>query len=124
MKLTIIGSMAFYERFKVIKDILKSHGHQVVIPLPEEHYKKSNKSKIDSMKDNNKNIEESDAILVANYEKRNMKNYIGVNSIMEIGMAFNRKKKIFILNKIPDNCKEEFIAIGVIELNGNLKDIK
>jgi hypothetical protein len=124
MKLTIIGSMAFYERFKVIKNILESHGHQVVIPLPDEHYKESNKIKKDSMEDYNREIEGSDAILVANYEKNNMKNYIGVNSIMEIGMAFNRKKKIFILNKIPDNCKEEFNAIGVIELNGNLKDIK
>ena len=116
--------MAFYEKFKEIKQSLEKQGHQIVIPLPDEFYKEKGKIKRDSMEDYNKEIENSDAILVANYEKHNIKNYIGTNSIMEVGMAFNRKKKIFILNKIPDNCKEEFTAIGVIELNGNLKKIK
>lgn len=112
--------MAFYEKIKKLKQDLEIQGHTVVIPLPDEHYKNSGKIKLDSMKDYNKEIENSDAILVANYEKHDIKNYIGVNSLMEIGMAFNRKKKIFILNQIPDNCKEEFSAIGVIELNGDL----
>jgi diphthamide synthase subunit DPH2 len=124
MKITIIGSMKFYEKLKEIKTILEKQGHNVVIPLPDEHYKESGKIKRDSMEDYNKEIEKSDAILVANYEKNNIKNYIGVNSIMEVGMAFNRKKKIFILNQIPENCIVEFNAIDVIELNGDLTKIK
>jgi diphthamide synthase subunit DPH2 len=124
MKITIVGSMAFYEKFKEIKNILEKQANKVVIPLPDEHYKEKGKVKRDSMEDYNREIENSDAILVANYEKHNIKNYIGVNALMEIGMAFNRKKKIFILNQIPDNCKDEFNAIGVIELNGDLNKIK
>lgn len=72
------------------------------------------------MEDYNKKIEESDAILVGNYKKNNLNNCIGINSIMEIGMAFNRKKKIFILFKIPEDCKDEFSAIGAVELNEDL----
>jgi hypothetical protein len=124
MKITIVGSMKFYEKFIEIKQNLEKKGHTTVIPLPDEHYKNSGKIKRDSMEDYNKEIEQSDAILVANYEKHNIKNYIGTNSIMEVGMAFNRKKKIYILNQIPDNCKEEFSAINVIELNGDLNKIK
>ena len=124
MKITIIGSMSFYEKFKSIKETLEKQGNKVVIPLPDEFYKNMGKIKRDSMEDYNKEIESSDAILVANYEKNNIKDYIGTNAIMEVGMAFNQKKKIFILNQIPENCKDEFQAIGVIELNGDLNKVK
>jgi hypothetical protein len=124
MKITIVGSMAFYEKIKIIKQTLENQGHAVIIPLPDEYYEKSNKVKKDSMEDFNRNLKKSDAILVANYKKHDIENYIGVNSLMEIGMAFNRKKKIFILNSIPDNCKDEFQAIGVIVLNADLSKIK
>lgn len=124
MKIIIIGSMKFYPEFVKLKQEIEKLGNKVIIPMPDEYYEKSGKIKIDSMQDYNKEIETSDAILVANYEKNNIKNYIGVNSIMETGIAFNRKKKVFILNEIPDNCKEEFNAIGVIELKGNLGNIK
>jgi len=124
MKITIVGSMAFYEKFLKIKEILEMQSHKIIIPLPDEFYEKSQKIKKDSMQDYNKKIEESDAILVANYSKDNVNDYIGTNSLIEIGIAFNRKKKIFILNKIPQNCKDELSAIGVIELNGDLNKIK
>jgi hypothetical protein len=124
MKITIIGSMDFYEKYLELKKQLKKIGHIVKIPLPDKFYEKSGKIKIDSMKDFNNNLTWSDAILIANYEKNKIKNYIGINSIMEIGMAFNRNKKIFILFEIPDNCKEEFKAINVIELKEDLSKIK
>lgn len=75
------------------------------------------------MVDFNKNLENSDAILVANYEKNNQKDYIGFNSIMEIGMAFNRKKKIYLLFDIPPNCKDELEAIMCVTLKGNLDNL-
>jgi len=75
------------------------------------------------VQDFNKNLEKSDAVLVANYEKHGQKNYIGFNSIMEIGMAFNRNKKIFILFNIPKHCKEELTAIGCKVLNGDIDKI-
>lgn len=116
--------MVFHEKYQKIKRILEEKGHLVIIPFSDNHYKNSKNIKKESMNDFNKNIKKSDAILVVNYEKNNIDNYIGINSIMEIGIAFNRKKKIFILNKIPENCKDEFSAIGAIELNGDLAKIK
>ncbi len=117
MKITIVGSMQFYDKYKELKIVLEGMNHKVILPLP-------NKTKLKAMQDFNKDLEKSDAILVANYDKNGIKNYIGVNGLMEVGMAYNRKRKIFILNKIPDNCKIEFEAMKVTELNGDLTKIK
>lgn len=124
MKIIIVGSMKFYDKHKEIKEKLEADGHKIIIPLLNEAYPNENNVKRKTMEDFNDNLEESDAILVANFDKENKKNYIGINSLMEIGMTFNRNKKIFILNDIPDNCKEELEAIGVIALKGNLNNLK
>lgn len=124
MKIIIIGSMGFYQKYLELENALKEKGHEVISPLPDEFYKQNNKIKRDAMEDFNKNLKKVDAILVANYDKNNIDNCIGVNTLMEIGMAFNRKKKIFILKKIPQSCKEEFEAIEATELNEKLENIK
>lgn len=116
--------MAFHENFLQLKKELEKQGHLVKIPLPDNNYKNSNNFKLDSMLDFNENLKWSDAILIANYKKNNIENYIGFNSIMEIGMAFNQKKKIFMLFKNPINSSDELNAIGVIELNGDTSLIK
>ena len=45
----------------------------------------------------------SDAILVLNFDKRDIKNYVGGNTLMEIGFAHVNDKKIFLLNPIPED---------------------
>ena len=80
--------------------------------------------KLKAMQDFNKNLDKSDAILVANFEKHEKKHYIGANSLMEIGMAFNKNKKIFILYDIPEEYKDELSAIGCIILKGDLTKIR
>ena len=99
MKITIVGSMAFHKEYEKIKEQLEKMGHQVIIPLPDEHYCKERDIKKCAMLDFNKNLDKSDAILMANFEKNGIKNYIGINSIMEIGMAFNHGKKIFLRHR-------------------------
>ncbi|MEK6811203.1 MAG: hypothetical protein AABX96_01700 [Nanoarchaeota archaeon] len=123
MKILIIGSMKFHKKYEFLKKQLEKNKHQLIIPEPDKFYNEEKNIKLKAMQDFNKNLEKSDAILVANYEKHNQKNYIGFNSIMEIGMAFNRNKKIFILFNIPDNCKDELEAIGSIVLNGDIDKI-
>ena len=68
----------------------------------------------------------SDAILVLNYDKKGIKNYIGGNTLMEIGFAHILNKKIFLLNPIPDIdfYKSEIEATKPIILNGNLSNLK
>lgn len=124
MKITIVGSMTFYEKYKKIKQELEKQGHKVIIPLSDDHYQEEENIKRKTMEDFNENLEKSNAILVANFNKNSKKNYIGINSIMEIGMAFNRDKKIFILNEIPEDCKEELKAIGCIVLNRDLEKLQ
>ena len=116
--------MMFHKKYELIKQALESSGHKIIIPLPDEFYSKEKDVKLKAMRDFDKNLEQSDAILVANYEKNGIENYIGINSIMEIGMAFNKNKKIFILNNIPDNCKDELEAAQCVVLKGDLKKIQ
>jgi len=124
MKIAIVGSMKFHGKFKDLKEKLENKGHEVIIPQPNSIYSKEDNPKKKSMEDFNDNLEKSDIILVANFDKDEKPNYIGINSIMEIGMAFNRNKKIYILNKIPEECKDELEAIDCITLSGDIDNLK
>ena len=125
MIIRIIGSMAFHKEYEKIKKELEAKGNEVIIPLPNEFYKKEEKNaKLKAMQDFNEDLEKSDVILVANFEKHGKKHYIGINSLMEIGMAFNRNKKIFLLYDIPEGYEEELKAIGCIILKGDITKIK
>ena len=115
--------MKFYKEFDSVKRELEKNKHQVIIPKSDEYYSKEKNIKLKAMQDFNEYLEISEAILVANYEKNNQKNYIGFNSIMEIGMAFNRNKKVYILFDIPENCKDELLAIGCKVLKGDLRKL-
>lgn len=67
-------------------------------------------------------VEKGDAILVLNYEKHGISNYIGGNVLMEMAVAFNLNKPIFILNSTPTESSllEEIIGLEPIILNGKL----
>ena len=67
-------------------------------------------------------IEKSDAILVVNVTKGDIKNYIGANTFLEIGFAHYIDKKIYLLNEIPNQkyIEDEILAVEPIILNGDL----
>lgn len=71
-------------------------------------------------------ITQSDAILVVNLDKKGIKNYIGGNTLMEIGFAHVHGKKIFLLNPINENLSysDEIKATYDLVINGDLKKIK
>ncbi len=71
----------------------------------------------------NEDLKKSDAILVMNYTKNGKENYIGTNSLMEIGVAFILNKKIFLLNPPPECAKHELEAIEADVLDGDLSRI-
>ncbi len=125
MKITIIGNMSFLEKFEETKEILEQQDHKVIVPekdpMPDPI---SPPAKRKAMEKFNENLKKSDAILVMNYTKDDKENYIGANTLMEIGMAFILQKKIFVLNPSPEFCKDELEAIEVQFLNGNLNKIK
>lgn len=71
-------------------------------------------------------IKNADAILVVNFEKKGIKNYVGGNSFLEMGFAYILKRKIFLLNDIPKLkfYREEIMAVEPIILHGDLSKIK
>ncbi len=124
MKIVIVGSMSFLEKFEEAKNILEKKGHEVVLPkkdpLPEPIPTSIKREAMDVF---NENLKNSDAILIMNHTKNKKENYIGTNSLMEIGMAFILNKKIFLLNPSPEYAEHELEAIGVNILNGDLSRI-
>lgn len=70
-------------------------------------------------KENFKNVEICDALLILNNNHRGIKNYIGGNSFMEMVIAFYLKKPIYILNPIPENMPytEEIKSLYPIIVN-------
>jgi len=137
MKITICGSMKFAKEMIVVKNFLEGKGFKVFIgPLANRYAngkircrkgKEGARLKItyDLIRSHFKKIEKSDAILVLNYTKGSVRNYIGGNTLMEMGYAFYLGKKIYLLNPIPNQSyTEELIAMQPIILNGNLSKIK
>lgn len=153
MKITVCGSIAFYTEIEKLKGELEKRGYAVVIPLLSEvvpKYSDDKKinfakyieehggieafpptnpiwtAKYDALNDHFKKIEWSDAIVVANYEKRGIEGYIGGNTLIEIGLAFYLKKDIYILNPISSDIsyKQKIYGMKPVLLNGNLDSIQ
>ena len=67
----------------------------------------------------------NDAILVLNMEKHGQKNYIGGATFLEIYMAFELGKKIFLYNPIPENLlKDELLGMNPVIIDGDLSMVK
>ncbi len=59
-------------------------------------------------------------------KKNGVLNYVGANTLLEMGLAFYLKKPIFLLNPIPEGVGyvEEMKGLHPIVINGDLKLIK
>ena len=146
MRITICGSMSYIDKMLELKSRLESMDHLVKVPqieiknpegqiLTQQEYDQIRKSAHDTdrwvwdinqeaIRDHFTKITWADAILIPNYEKGGVKNYIGPNTLMEMGLALFLNKKIFLLNPIPDiPSKEEILGINPIIINGNLSNI-
>lgn len=140
MRITICGSMRFAGRIVEIFQRLKEMGHEPIVHEDlfsvadgtiEYVRDKSNhtehseiKKKYDYIKAWHDLVLKGDAILVCNFDKGRIKNYIGGNTLLEIGFAHVNDKKIFLLNQIPEiGYKDEIVAMQPIILNGDLNRI-
>jgi hypothetical protein len=127
MTITICGSIKFYNDFLALGQELEKLGHKAL--LPEAPIKKQNSP--DFLKDEGMvsrhmdKIAISDAVLIANYPKNNIEGYIGPNTLMEMAVAFYLKKKIYLLNPVPDQAwKEEMLSLNPIILTNDLGKIR
>ncbi|MDQ5949445.1 MAG: hypothetical protein QG589_571 [Patescibacteria group bacterium] len=149
MKITICGSIAFYDEMEKAKKILEQLNHEVMLPqlalevpkemgggrkvyfgkfieenggmdaFPPDH--KIWNMKEGAINDHFKKIEWSDAVLIVNPEKKGIKGYVGGNTLIEIGLTFYHKKPIYILNEVSSELsyKQEILGMKPIVLNGN-----
>jgi len=141
MKITICGSVSFAKNFVEAYKKLKALGHKPMMhekmfgiadgtatSIIERWGVDHAKLKKDEgfIKWWHYCIKRSDAILVLNYDKNGIKNYIGGNTLMEIGFAHVNDKKIFLLNPAPEkvNYVDEIKAMADVILNGDLTKIK
>lgn len=136
MKIGIVGSMQHSEKMLDLKDKLEKLGHQVFVSKfaqtmvgksddEKEKMKLNQKYNLDAIREFWKLMQGADAVLVANYDKNGIKNYIGGNTLMEIGFAHVLNQKIFLFNPIPDipYYKTEIEAMKPVILNGNLEKL-
>ena len=135
MIITICGSSTFVKQMETTAAHLKAKGFEVFTPEPlvtEEWYKENySREKLLEMKpiwtkDHFNRIQNSDAVLILNSEKKGIKGYLGSNTLMELSVAFFLDKKIFLLNNFDEKHPhfEELIGIKSIILNGDLDKIK
>lgn len=120
--IVLCGSMKFKDKMIEISENLKKLGFK--IELPEECMKGEPKELASRAHFNRIQDEKSDAILIVNCDKTNVKNYIGPNSFAEIAFAFYFHKKIFLLQDIYEPYKDELLGWNAIPLNNDLESIK
>src|SRR3989344_5078677 len=153
MKITICGSIGFYQEMEVMRDKLSLLGHEVKIPelaleVPEEMgggkkiyfgaYIEKNGGldafpinheiwnlKEGAIRDHYQKIDWADAIVVVNHEKRGIEGYIGGNTLIEIGVSFYLKKPIYILHPVSSELsyKQEILGMKPIMLDGDISKI-
>ncbi len=143
MKIVICASIEFTCEIEKISEKLKSAGHDVETPLTSQRILSGELTMEEFMKEKESNgdeafrkisddvirryyeiIKNSDAVLVVNYNKKGVENYIGGNTFLEMGFAHVLNKKIYLLNPIPEiSYKDEIVAMQPMILGGNLGDI-
>lgn len=147
MKITICGSIAFFDEMLAAKKELEKMGHLVEIPPIEvkneagdlisvkEYYRIRKEAgentgwiwerKKEAILTHFKKEEWADAILVLNIEKNGVAGYVGANTLIEMGLALFLNKPIYLLNEIPEiPSREEILGMQPLVLNGDLFKIK
>lgn len=136
MKIGVAGSMQFTEKMVEICEELSKLGHEVFMSKFADSYigksddekekiKLNHKYNYDAIREFWKPMQSADALLVANYDKHGIKNYIGGNAFLEMGFAHVLNQKVYLLNPIPDMpyYGTEIIAMKPTVIHGDLKKI-
>jgi len=126
--IVLCGSMSHFPLMERYREILLSHRIPAIAPedesvqrasLDEESFS-SYKRVVSGRYLTKIRRRNTYGILVVNETKHGDPNYIGANTFAEIAVAFNARKKIYLLKDIPDTYADELIAWNVVPLSGKL----
>ena len=134
MKITICGSLKFFDTMVGIQERLEEMGHEVFMPIEVpglDYWSEDGSSRVkakrahDLISEHFRKIEQSDAVLVANMTKGDITNYIGANTFLELGFAHYLGKRIYLLHPIPDQpyILDEVLAMGANVLDGDVGNL-
>lgn len=134
MKICICSSLSFVDKVNEVARSLMKIGHEVLLPngiinrLIEKEDFDPVQAKIDtqSCQKHVDKVREADVILVCNYDKNGIRNYIGANTFAEMFVAHYFGKPIFALHSLPDQpyIHDEIYSFGVKVIDGDLSKIK
>jgi uncharacterized membrane protein YagU involved in acid resistance len=139
MKIVVVGSISFIKQMREARAELVKLGHEVILPPSaelnetKEYWAGVKKRDIQEFfrigrERNLKHfdfIKNADAILVINPPKNGVNGYIGINTIMEMAVAFEHNKKIFVFNDPSENAfaSEELEYMEPVIINSDLRKI-
>ena len=129
--------MQFTDKMLEYRDKLNALGHdafvtdlhKAMIGKSDEEIEKiklHQKYNMDAIREFWNAMQGADAVLVLNLDKNGIENYVGGNTLMEIGFAHVLNQKIFMLNPVPEMpyCKTEIEAVRPIIINEDLSKIR
>lgn len=132
MKIFICASKHFYGRIPPIKEQLEAAGHVITLPnsydrpMREEEMKalgakQHAEFKGEKLREQIEKVKNNDAILVLNFEKNGLANYIGGATFLEVFKAFELGKKIFLYNPIPEGIlRDELVGMQPVIIDADL----
>jgi hypothetical protein len=134
VKIILLGSLKFRDKFTEHKELLKALGHTPLTTKYTEVFLEQNEKKLselretikeDFLQDSWDSIKKADSVLVLNFDKRGVKNYIGGSTLMELGYAHILDKKIYLLNPIPQipYFYDEILNLDPVIINGDISKI-
>lgn len=132
MRVCVCCSLSFTDKVKGIAKELEKLGHEVLLPngvMVDAIHKPDfdpvaakHVNGYDAIREHFEKIKDSDAVLVCNYAKNDVENYIGANTFLEMGFAYYIGKPIFTVNPLPNYkyTNDEILSFGVKNLNNDL----
>jgi nucleoside 2-deoxyribosyltransferase len=145
MRIAICSSAEFAKESQKIKEKLEKKGLEVLL-YPQtvtinqntidvcEYYKMRKKeltpevldAKRQLMNEHIDKIKISDAVLILNFDKPQMKGYVGGNTFLEMGIAYCLGKKVFIWKTPSESLPyfEEIAAMKPVNIEENLEKIR
>lgn len=130
MKICICCSLSFTDEVFGVAKKLEKLGHEILLPngvidrlIEKEDFDPIKaKTETNAVKNHIEKIHEADAVLVCNYTKKGIENYIGANTFLEISFAYYFDKPIYSLNPLPnfDYINDELQSFKIVNINNDL----